>query len=128
MKLSIIPFFGALFIFFGVMMGALGSHFLVEKISSASVQSFRIATRYMLFHGLALLVFPIIPYLSELQKLRAGGCIVLGVVLFSMSILALSTKNWHGVSVGFLGPITPLGGLFLLAGWGYIVVQLWKHL
>jgi uncharacterized membrane protein YgdD (TMEM256/DUF423 family) len=128
MKLSIIALVGSVFVFLGVMFGALASHFLAEKISPESIQSFRIATRYMLFHGLALLFLPALPYLTEPQKLNAGLCLVIGTVLFSWSILLLSTKSWHGVTVALFGPITPLGGLFLLAGWGYVIVQLWRAL
>jgi len=47
-------------------------------------------------------------------------CWLIGVVLFSGSlyILALdSTQTWAG-------PLTPLGGLILMAGWAW----LWLHL
>jgi len=55
MKLVLAAFIGALFMFFGVLLGALGSHALEEKLSQDSLNSFMIAIRYMMFHGLALL-------------------------------------------------------------------------
>ena len=128
MKLSIVALFGATFLFLGVLLGALGSHFLTEKISPESLQSFRIATRYMLIHGLALLFLPVIPYLTDPQKLNAGLYLLIGTGLFSLSILVLSTKEWHGFSVSYLGPITPIGGLCLLVGWGYVILHLIKSL
>ncbi len=89
MKLSIVALFGATFLFLGVLLGALGSHFLTEKISPESLQSFRIATRYMLIHGLALLFLPVIPYLTDPQKLNAGLYLLIGTGLFSLSIFGV---------------------------------------
>lgn len=128
MKLLSAAIIGVLCVFFGVLFGAMGSHFLAEKISHDALQSFRIATRYLLFHGLSLLLLPVFPYLNDGNKSTVALCFVIGIVLFSCSILVLSTKEWHGASVSFLGPITPLGGLFLLFGWAYTAFHLIKTL
>jgi len=44
----------------------------------------------------------------------AASCFTAGMTLFSGSIyaLTLNTERFR-----FLGPVTPLGGLFLMAGW-----------
>ena len=128
MKLVIAAFIGALFMFFGVLLGALGSHALEEKLSQDSLNSFMIAIRYMMFHGLALLVLYAFPFIPESGKEWVALAFVVGTLLFSVSILVLSTKAIHGLSVSFLGPITPIGGLLLLFGWGYLSIQLYKAL
>ena len=126
MKLVLAAFIGALFMFFGVLLGALGSHALEEKLSQDSLNSFMIAIRYMMFHGLALLVLSAVPFIPESDKEWVALAFVVGTLSFSVSILVLSTKAIHGLSVSFLGPITPIGGLLLLFGWGYLSIQLFK--
>ena len=128
MKLVVAAFIGALFMFFGVLLGALGSHALEEKLSQDSLNSFMIAIRYMMFHGLALLVLSAFPFIPENSKEWIALAFVVGTTLFSISILLLSTKIIHGLSVSFLGPITPIGGVLLLVGWGYLSFQLFKAL
>ncbi|MEN8846271.1 MAG: DUF423 domain-containing protein, partial [Candidatus Arcticimaribacter sp.] len=107
-------------------LGALGSHALEGKITQDSLQSYMISIRYMLFHGLALLFLSVLPFVEEAKKERIAFLLVLGVFLFSGSILLLSTKAIHGLSVSFLGPITPIGGLLLLGAWAYLSVLLGK--
>ena len=126
MKLVLAAFIGALFMFLGVLLGALGSHALQEKLSQDSLNSFMIAIRYMMFHGLALLMLSALPFISTSSKEWIALAIVSGTLLFSISILLLSTKQLHGLTVSFLGPITPIGGLLLILGWGYLSVMLFK--
>lgn len=126
MKLLTAALFGSVFMFLGVALGALGSHALEGKITQDSLQSYMISIRYMLFHGLALLFLSALPFVEEAKKERIAFLLVLGVFLFSGSILLLSTRAIHGLSVGFLGPITPIGGLLLLGAWAYLSVLLGK--
>jgi uncharacterized membrane protein YgdD (TMEM256/DUF423 family) len=48
-------------------------------------------------------------------------CFIFGVLLFSFSIYALVIGKSKGKNMKFLGPITPLGGLLLVAGWGLLL-------
>jgi len=123
MNLILGALFGAIFMFFGVLLGALGSHALAEKLSANSMVSFMVAVRYLIYHGLTLLMLSGLPSISEIVKERVVLLLVTGTVVFSLSILLLSTKSIHGLAVSFLGPITPIGGLILLLGWGYLIVQ-----
>ena len=123
MNLILGALFGAIFMFFGVLLGALGSHALAEKLSANSMVSFMVAVRYLIYHGLALLMLSGLPSISEIVKERVVLLLVTGTVVFSLSILLLSTKSIHGVAVSFLGPTTPIGGLILLLGWGYLLGQ-----
>ncbi len=128
MKLGLAAFIGALFMFLGVLLGALGSHALQEKLSQDSLSSFMISIRYMMFHGLALLLLSSLPYLSISSKEWIALAFVSGTLLFSVSILLLATKQIHGMPVSFLGPVTPIGGVLLMLGWGYLAVMLFKAL
>lgn len=128
MNLILGALFGAIFMFLGVLLGALGSHALSEKLPPSAMDSFMVAVRYLIYHGLALVFLSSWPLVSEGVKERLALFLVIGTLVFCLSILLLSTKTLHGLSVGFLGPVTPIGGLLLLIGWGYLIVQLVKLL
>ena len=128
MKLITAVFTGSIFMFLGVLFGALGSHALKARLTPDALQSYMIAIRYMLFHGVAILALVSLPFLDEVSKGRIAFLLVAGVIVFSGSIMVLSTKAMHQLNVSWLGPITPLGGLLLLAGWGYLIFLLGKQL
>ena len=128
MKLLTAAFFGSVLMFLGVALGALGSHALQGKITQDALQSFMISIRYMLFHGLALLFLRALPFIAEPKKERIALLLVVGIFLFSGSILLLATKALHGLNLNWLGPITPIGGMFLLVAWGYVSLLLGKAL
>lgn len=126
MKLLTAAFFGSIFMFLGVALGALGSHALSGKITQEALQSYMISVRYMLFHGIALLFLSALPFVEVTQKERIALLLVVGVFVFSGSILLLSTKAIHGLNVDWLGPVTPIGGLLLLGAWAYVSFLLGK--
>ena len=128
MKLITAVFTGSIFMFLGVLFGALGSHALKARLTPDALQSYMIAIRYMLFHGVAILALVSLPFLDEASKGRIAFLLVAGVIVFSGSIMVLSTKAMHQLNVSWLGPVTPLGGLLLLAGWGYLIFLLGKQL
>ena len=128
MKLITAVFTGSVFMFLGVLFGALGSHALKARLTPDALQSYMIAIRYMLFHGVAILALVSLPFLDEASKGRIAFLLVAGVIVFSGSIMVLSTKAMHQLNVSWLGPFTPLGGLLLLAGWGYLIFLLGKQL
>ena len=128
MKLIPAGFTGSIFMFLGVLFGALGSHALKARLTPDALQSYMIAIRYMLFHGVAILALVSLPFLDEASKGRIAFLLVAGVIVFSGSIMVLSTKAIHQLNVSWLGPVTPLGGLLLLAGWGYLIFLLGKQL
>lgn len=107
-----------------VALGAMGAHFLKQKletgiISINSLQAFETAVKYQLYHTFALLAV-ILLHENFHQKMlqKAGYCFMIGIVLFSGSLYLLSTAELTGLSnIRWLGPITPIGGLFFIAGW-----------
>lgn len=126
MKIIYFTALGALFMFLGVALGALGSHALSDRLSPSALNSFEVAVRYLLIHGMVLVFYAQLPIANEsLQQFVAQG-FLWGIILFSGSILVLSTKALHGWSVGFLGPVTPVGGLILLGAWGALFVYFLK--
>jgi uncharacterized membrane protein YgdD (TMEM256/DUF423 family) len=88
----------------GVTLGAFGAHGLQTRLSIEQLESWDTAVRYHLLHSVALLAL-------ALFGAESGRSIQLSGWLFSLGILLLLTgQRW-------LGPVTPLGGLCLIAGW-----------
>lgn len=100
-----------------VILGALGAHALKDLLDATALESFKTATMYQLFHAIALIALP-----SSEKFIWTARCWVAGILLFSFSIYGLVLDELVGVNLSFLGPITPLGGLSLILGWGF----LWK--
>ena len=106
----------------GVILGAFGAHALkATLVERGTATIWETAVLYHLVHAIAALGVFLFDQASPDAKrkwpARAGLAWLMGAGLFSGSLylLALGGPKW-------LGPITPLGGLFLLAGWVYVVI------
>ncbi|RIA88724.1 hypothetical protein C1645_774204 [Glomus cerebriforme] len=112
---------GAVLGFSGIALGAYGSHGLQKRvIDQARVKNWQIATNYQIIHSIALLVLSSVnnPKTGKPATL-AGGLILAGTTMFSGTIylLVLNKDRFK-----FLGPVTPIGGLIMLAGWGSLLL------
>ncbi|CUA67219.1 hypothetical protein RSOLAG22IIIB_13330 [Rhizoctonia solani] len=81
------------------------------------MESWKTASHYSVFNGVALLAISLHPKFSTHRI--AGPAIALGTALFSGSVFLLV---WKGERLKFLGPVTPLGGLCLLAGYAALAL------
>ncbi|GDX79426.1 hypothetical protein LBMAG42_12370 [Deltaproteobacteria bacterium] len=92
---------GAVIAAIGVAAGAFGAHALGEH---PRLETWKTAAQYELFHGIALCV-PGLPFVTR-------ALLLVGTLIFagSLYLLVLLDQPW-------LGAITPLGGLALIAGW-----------
>lgn len=102
--------------FFGltaVILGAFGAHALRKVLTPEHLAVFDTGTRYQMYHALALLLVALLADRAPSRPLAAAGWLfTAGIVLFSGSLYLLTTAGW-----GWLGPVTPLGGLCFMAGW-----------
>ena len=94
----------------GVALGAFGAHGLRARLDPRSLAVWETAVKYHLLHAVALLALALSPHAAQLRS--AGWLFVAGIALFSGSLYALALGGPR-----LLGPVTPLGGLALLAGW-----------
>lgn len=105
---------GALWTALGVALGAFGAHGLRATLeASAHVDTWETASRYHLLHGIALCVTGLVAREGRATTCATAGMLFgVGSLLFSGSLywLALGGPSW-------LGPVTPLGGSALIAGW-----------
>ena len=112
-----------------VALGAMAAHFLKGKLDSGlitelNLQTFETAARYQMYHSIALLLVALLMDRIHSKLInKAGYCFMAGIVLFSGSLYLLSTANLIGLTnVHWLGPITPIGGLFFITGWILLAV------
>ena len=122
-KVSITLFLGMI----AVILGALGSHALKEVLSPEQLESFTIGVRYQMTHVLLLMVVLLTSYFEEGIKQTSFWLTIIGILLFSGSIYLLNLQQLLGVKLSFLGPVTPIGGLFLITNWGFLALKAFKR-
>ncbi len=112
-----------------VILGAFGAHGLKSLVPPESVSTFETGVRYHMYHVFALLAtgllsiqYPVLP------MKRAAQCFLVGMLLFSGSLYLLTLlKATDTVGLSSIGLITPIGGLFLVAGWLFLFWGLLKR-
>ncbi|UUV22546.1 DUF423 domain-containing protein [Paenimyroides aestuarii] len=107
----------AFFGFVAIILGAFGAHGLKKVLSAEQLVSFETGVRYQMYHALFLLLIAQLNVLTEKNKRTIGIFTTIGIFLFSGSIFLLATQQLSGINFSFLGPITPVGGLFLIVSW-----------
>lgn len=103
----------SLLMFIAVALGAFGAHALKAHLSDYSLDVYKTAVLYHFIHALAIFAVAwISAYTNDPKAHYAGLCFLAGIVLFSGSLYLLSVTG-----LKWLGAITPLGGIYFLAGW-----------
>jgi uncharacterized membrane protein YgdD (TMEM256/DUF423 family) len=100
-----------------VVLGAFGAHGLEKIVDQEAIASYQTGVRYQMYHVLLLLLLTVLPGLSDKILRQLCWLFFGGIALFSGSIYLLALDQAMGVSLSFLGPVTPIGGLLLIAGW-----------
>ena len=115
---------GAGFALLAVVLGAFAAHGLKAMLDAQQLALFETASRYQMYHALALLVVGVMltnPQFSRQLLKLAALAFILGIILFSGSLYLLAL-----VAVSWLGAITPLGGIAFLTGWLMMMVAALK--
>lgn len=101
-----------------VLLGAFAAHGLKPRLGEYGQEIWQTGVRYQFLHALALLWLG-----TTAARITDAAWVarlwLAGIVLFSGSLygLALGGGSW-------LGPLTPLGGLCFLGGWGLLSLRL----
>lgn len=107
---------GAIAALTAVALGAFGAHGLEGRVSPDRLETFRTGVQYQMYHALALLVVgwglaqgggPLLHW--------AGYCFLAGILIFSGTLYLLVLTD-----TGWLGAITPIGGVFFIVGWALL--------
>ena len=97
---------------------ALAAHSLKNILDLSTIDSISTAAEIQLFHALALLTISMMTFHRENYVIVIGRLMTIGVLLFSGSIYILAFKSILGLPwLKFFGPVTPLGGVCMIASW-----------
>ncbi len=109
---------GALFAALAVILGAFGAHALKALLSTEQLLVFETGVRYQFYHSFALLVTGIsFSYFPNKNIKLAATFFIIGILLFSGSLYAMTILSIIGKSIGTVGVITPMGGFCFIIGW-----------
>lgn len=119
-------FIGAL----SVILGAFGAHGLKKIVSSDALVTYETAVRYQFYHVFALALTGLLFASGSTSLMKAAGVLfIIGMILFSGSLYLLTYKSAAQIQgLGWVGPITPIGGSLLVAGWICLALGLSKGL
>jgi len=114
---------GALYCAAAVAAGAFGAHGLEARLDQRSLELWETASRYLMYGGLGLLAVGAITRASAQALSGPGWCLAAGSLIFSGTVfaLALGAPRW-------LGAVTPLGGVGLIAGFLWLAISAWRAL
>lgn len=119
---------GALYGLLAVLFGAFGAHALKKSFTNDQLKSFETGVTYQMYHAILLVVLGFnLGFTTPLETYMAYSFIG-GVFLFSFSIYGLNISASKGKKATWLGPVTPLGGLLLLCGWGLLFYSFISHI
>ncbi|MCI1859385.1 MAG: DUF423 domain-containing protein [Sporolactobacillus sp.] len=116
---------GSLLAFLSVAFGAFGAHALKTRLGQHYQAVYETGVQYQMAHSLGLILIGLL----ALTVLRgstgllewAGALMLIGIVLFSGSLYALSISR-----ITPLGIITPFGGVAFLMAWLLVMIAVIK--
>jgi uncharacterized membrane protein YgdD (TMEM256/DUF423 family) len=118
--LSVAALLGAL----SVVLGAFAAHKLRDIAGPDTVAIFETGVRYQFYHVFALFLVALLSEkFSNKWMIWAGNCFITGIILFSGSLYLLTAlRIAESTHLMLAGVITPVGGLFFIAGWVFLWV------
>lgn len=109
---------GALLALLAVALGAFGAHALDGVLDGKGQGWWETAAQYQMWHAIALVALSALP----LRGVRPAAWLLgLGMIIFSGSLYAMALGGWR-----WLGMVTPLGGMLMLAGWLVLAAAAWR--
>ncbi|WMI66373.1 DUF423 domain-containing protein [Aestuariibaculum sp. YM273] len=118
---------GAVLGVLSVILGAFGAHGLKTLVPAEAINTFETGVRYQMYHAFLLLFVGIVPNVSVKAKNTLLYLVVAGVILFSGSIYALATNTLTTFDFKTIGFVTPIGGLFLISSWIFLIINFVKN-
>ncbi|HKI74707.1 MAG TPA: DUF423 domain-containing protein [Pseudomonadales bacterium] len=116
--------FGAASGLVSVVLGAFAAHGLRGTIDERLEHAFETGVHYQMMHSIVLIVVGLMieHWGKHWALVWSSWSFALGIVMFSGSLylLALTSMKWPG-------PVTPLGGLAFIVGWGLLTVAIWQN-
>lgn len=120
--------FAGISILIAVIFGAMGAHYLKETLAypAPKIESWKTAVQYHSFHGLAIITLALLQVtFKKLVLKKAILFMKIGMTIFAGSIYLLTLNYSFDLAIlsKIMGPLTPIGGLFMLLGWGSFILS-----
>ncbi|PXV58376.1 uncharacterized membrane protein YgdD (TMEM256/DUF423 family) [Dysgonomonas alginatilytica] len=109
-----------------IILGALGSHAFKKILSVDKLASFEVGIRYQMYHAIVLLILGLFLSFTTPLERWSSLCLIIGTFLFSFTIYFLAFSEYWNINLKFLGPVTPIGGVFLIIGWVLLITYFVK--
>lgn len=121
-------FIGSILAGLAVILGAFGAHALKKMVPAETVASFQTGVQYQMCHAFALIIAAILSNNIKSKFIHwAAKSFIAGILLFSGSLYVLTfLKATESVGLTGIGMITPVGGLFFIAGWILLSIAVMK--
>lgn len=116
MKLLLV--IGSLDAALAVALGAFGAHGLKQRVTAERLEVWHTACDYQFYHPLGIMLVVLLAAQFSAHLLPVAWVLLAGSVIFSGSLYLLVLTN-----TAWLGAITPIGGLALIAGWALLAWQ-----
>ena len=106
-----------------VMLGAFGAHGLKEMLTTTGrIDTYELAVQYQFYHTMASLLAGILMGQFDSRFLRYSSlCFFIGILFFSGSLYLFAFTG------KMIGVITPIGGVFFILGWIFLIVGIYKN-
>lgn len=118
---KIIIAIAAILLALAVAAGAFGAHALKNVLSAERLETWQTAVQYHAWHALGLMLIALIGIQFDLVITWPASLILAGIVIFSGSLYVLCLSG-----IGWMGAITPIGGVAFIVGWVLFGIQIFK--
>jgi len=115
---------GGIFCMLAVAFGAFGAHALQDFLMEQQrTETYQTAVQYQFYHALGLLFLALLirQYPTSNFLKYAIYCTFVGIIFFSGSLYVLCFTG-----LGILGAITPIGGVFFILAWVFLIIAALK--
>lgn len=123
---QIVLVIGGIYGMLSIILGAFGAHAFKNLLTPDKLDSFEVGVRYQMYHAIVLLIIGLFLNLETSIEKWTAWSIIIGTFLFSVSIYLLAFAEYWKINLKFLGLVTPLGGLFMIAGWALLIISFVK--
>jgi uncharacterized membrane protein YgdD (TMEM256/DUF423 family) len=110
---------GAVFMALAVALGAFGAHIVQDILTPDRFDVYQTAVEYHFCHALGLLFLGVVTLQVPENKWLSfsGYSLIAGIIIFSGSLYVLTLTD-----TGWLGAVTPVGGIAFILGWIFLVM------
>lgn len=113
-----------------VALGAFAAHGLQKATDDEKIiHAFQTGVEYQMYHALALFAVAFIFEKIPAGSIKwAGKLFITGIILFSGSLYAITAIKVNGLTgLEKIGIVTPIGGVFFIAGWLMLLLGVLKR-